>query len=71
MKKKIDKDNVLTALICVFIGVAIAMIIVILIELHQPAKVVKNCNDGWSTQYEGDKIYKTYIPENDTCTKEK
>ena len=71
MKKKIDKDNILTALICMLIGVALAMVMVIIIELHKPIKAVKDCNDGWSTQYEDGKIYKTYIPESDTCTKEK
>lgn len=66
---KLNKDNILTALICVLIGVVLAMAVVALIELHQPAKTVKNCNDGWSTQYEDGKIYKTYIPVNDTCKK--
>lgn len=63
-----NKDRVLTALICLLIGATLAMVIVVLIALRQPAKAVK-CNDGQSTQVENGVVYKTYIPANNYCKK--
>lgn len=63
------KEKVFTIFICVAIGAALAMLLVMLVEMHKPTTVVKDCNDGWSTQTEGDKVYRTYIPADDTCKK--
>lgn len=66
------KEDIITRVIMILIGVAIAVIGFILIQMHAPAKQkVQLCNDGWSYEENDGRIYETYIPENDTCRKEK
>lgn len=66
------RQDILTCALLILIGVAMAIVAFVLIEVHQPPrKTVKTCNDGWSIQEENGKIYESYIPENDTCKKEK
>lgn len=64
-----NKDKLFSAFIWVLVGAVLATILCIIIELHQPTKPVKNCNDGWSTQVEDGKVYRTYLPAEDTCKK--
>ena len=70
MGKKADSNKeVLNYIIWALIGAAVMTVLLVLIEIRQPREINK-CNDGWSMQVEDGVIYKTYIPENDTCTKE-
>lgn len=65
---KLDKDKVLTALLLLMLGAAIAMVICTLIAAHQPTTHI-GCNDGWQIEQRENEIVKTYVEENDTCKK--
>lgn len=62
------KQDILTALILVFIGAAIAMVMAVIIEAHKPP-TRHVCNDGWTREEVDGKIVETYLPDNDTCKK--
>lgn len=66
---KIDELDIPTGVILILIGVAFAIVMVIIIQMHAPTEKIQLCNDGWSRQEKDGRIYETYIPENDTCSK--
>lgn len=51
-------------------AVIAALAVVLVIQASQPAPRVL-CNDGWTRGTIDGKIVETYLPENDTCKKEK
>ena len=64
------KEDIVTGVVLILIGVAFAVVGFILIQLHTPAKQkIEGCNDGWSYETIDGKIVETYIPVNDTCKK--
>ena len=67
-KKQLDTDKVFTAVLLLFLGMAIAMVACTLIAAHQPANNY-SCNDGWQIEQRDNEIVKTYVEENDTCKK--
>lgn len=70
MKKPLDKDKVFTCVLCILLGVALSVLLCIIIAIHSPAqKKVELCNDGWTREEKGGRIYETYLEENDTCKK--
>ena len=64
---KLEVADIPTGVVFVLIGAALAILMVILIQVHTPKEKIQLCNDGWSRQEENGRIYETYIPENDTC----
>ena len=66
-----NKQDIITGVIFILIGVAIATLAFVLIQIHSPAKKVELCNDGWTREEVDGKIVETYLPAEDTCKKEK
>lgn len=67
-----NKQDIFTGVLFVLVGAAVAVVGFILIQMHTPAKEkVQLCNDGWSYENKDGRIYETYVPELDTCKKEK
>lgn len=65
-----NKMDIATGVIIMLIGMAVATLGFILIQVHTPAKQkIEGCNDGWSYETIDGKIVETYIPVNDTCKK--
>lgn len=62
-----NKEKVFNGVIWILIGVAMAIVFLIIIMMHTPVQQVESCKDGWSTQEKDGKVYKTYIEESDTC----
>lgn len=69
IKKSSKKDelDIPTGVILILIGVAFALVMFIIIQMHAPTEKIQLCNDGWSKQEKDGRMYETYIPENDTC----
>lgn len=63
------KKEFLVIGICVLICAILIALLMVFSAVSRPTKAVKDCNDGWSTQTEGDNVYRTYIPKDDTCKK--
>ena len=68
---KKDELDIPTGVILILIGVAFALVMFIVIQMHTPTEKIQLCNDGWSRQEKDGRIYETYLPENDTCKKDK
>lgn len=66
-----NKQDIITGVIFILIGVAIATLAFVLIQIHSPAKKIELCNDGWTREEVDGKIVETYLPAEDTCKKEK
>lgn len=67
-KKSIKRrEDILTGVVLILIGVAFAIVMVIIIQMHAPTEKIQLCNDGWSKQEKDGRVYETYVPENDTC----
>lgn len=62
------KDKVLTSVLLVLLGMAVATVVCTLIAAHQPTQNFK-CNDGWQVEERDGEIIKTYVEETDTCKK--
>lgn len=62
------KDKVLTSVLLVLLGMAVATAICTLIAAKQPTQNFK-CNDGWQIEERDGEIIKTYVEETDTCKK--
>lgn len=69
IKKKKEILDIPTGVLLLLIGAALAIIMVIFIQLHAPSQPVQTCSDGWSYETEDGKIIKTYVAERDTCSK--
>lgn len=66
------KEGIVTGVVLILFGAAVAVVGFILIQMHTPAKEkVQLCNDGWSYETKDGRIVETYVPELDTCKKEK
>lgn len=65
----IKKEDILSGVVLILIGAALAIVMVIVIQMHAPTEKIELCQDGWSRQEENGRIFETYIPENDTCKK--
>lgn len=66
-----NKQDIVTGVILILIGVAMAILTFVFIQVHSPAKKVQLCNDGWTRETVDGKIVETYLPDEDTCKKEK
>lgn len=64
---KKEELDIPTGVILILIGVAFALVMFIIIQMHAPTEKIQLCNDGWSRQEKDGRMYETYIPENDTC----
>lgn len=69
-----NKQDIITGVILILIGAAIATLAFVLIQVHSPAEKspaekVTLCNDGWTREEVDGKIVETYLPAEDTCKK--
>lgn len=73
IKKSSKKEelDIPTGVILILIGVAFAIVMVIIIQMHAPVQKQTLCNDGWSRETKDGRMYETYVPELDTCKKDK